>query len=119
MNNKGFTLIELLGCLVIVGIVFGLGFGMIRGTRSSTLTTIHEIDKNEIYNTAKVYAFENPVDWILDGDNIYTCVSVRDMVDSRYFKDNEVSNYINKFVKVIKNNETKVITDLIMLEECN
>ena len=119
MDNKGFTLIELIVCLVVVALVFGLGFGMIRGTRSSILTTIDKISESELINTAKTYILENNVNWVNDDDNIYTCVGVNDMVNSKYLNKEEVSDYNNQFVKVIKNNTTKVITNLIILEECN
>ena len=119
MNNKGFTLVELIACLVIVVLIFGFGFGMIRGTRSSILTTIDKINENELINAAKMYVIENNVNWINENDNVYSCVSIDSMVSNGYFKLEEVSDYNNQFVKVIKNNATGVITDLIILEECN
>lgn len=119
MNNKGFTLIELIVCLVLVALVFGFGFGMIRGTRSSILTTIDKISESELINAAKTYVLENNVNWFNEDDNIYTCVSVDDMINSKYLSKEETIDYNNQFVKVVKNNNTRVITDLIILEECN
>lgn len=119
MGNRGFTLIELIVCLVIVAIVFSLGFGLIRGTRAGALTTIDKINENELINAAKTYILENNVSWISEEDNLYVCISVNDMVDNKYFKREEVSNYSNQFVKIIKNKNTQVVTDLIIMKECN
>lgn len=119
MNNKGFTLVELLVWLLLVGIIFGLGFGLIRGTRSTALTDIDKIGENEIYNTAKIYVLENNVNWNIEDSNVYSCVGINDMISNGYFELEEVKKYQNQFVKVIKNNDTKVIIDLQILKECN
>ena len=119
MNNKGFTLVELLVCLVIIGIVAGVSFGLVRGTWSKPVDTLNEVSENEISNAAKNYVIENSVSWKLDGDNIYSCVSINDMINDGYFNSKELIDYQNMFVKVIKNNNTKVIIDTELLEECN
>ena len=61
LNKKGFTLVELLVCLVVIGIVCGIGFGLVRGTWSKPMDTIDKISQNEIYDAAKTYVLESNV----------------------------------------------------------
>ena len=119
MNNKGFTLIELLGCFVLVAIVFGVGIYFTSGTLSTTLTTIDMVSENEIREASKSYILENHVNWNLDDDLEYVCISISDLVESGYFKSEEVTDYIDNFTKVFRNGSTKVVSEVMIVKECN
>ena len=119
MNNKGFTLVELLGCFVLLTIVFGIGIYFTSGTLSTTLTTAQMVSENEIYNTSKTYILENGIQWNMDNDLEYACVCISDLVESGYFKTEEVSGYMNDFTKVFRNINTKVINEVKIVKECN
>ena len=117
MNNKGFGLIELLGCLVILGLIFGIGLYSARGTLSTTLTTLDQVSENEIYDTVEIYLMENGGRWINDSEE-YSCVSIDRLVDMGYFEREEVSSYIDKFVKVVRDSNTKVINSTKLVDVC-
>lgn len=117
MNNKGFGLIELLGCLVILGLIFGIGLYSARGTLSTSLTTLDQVSENEIYDMAEIYIMENSVTWI-NNDIEYTCIDIDRLVDMGYFKREEVSGYIDKFVKVVRDSNTKVINSTKLVDLC-
>lgn len=117
MNNKGFGLIELLGCLVILGLIFGIGLYSARGTLSTSLTTLDQVSENEIYDMAEIYIMENSVSWI-NNDIEYTCIDIDRLVDMGYFKWEEVSGYIDKFVKVVRDSSTKVINSTKLVDVC-
>ena len=116
MNNKGFGLIELLGCLVILGLIFGIGLYSARGTLSTSLT-LDQVSENEIYDMAEIYIMENNVSWI-NNDIEYTCIDIDRLVDMGYFKSDEVSGYIDKFVKVVRDSSTKVINSTKLVDVC-
>ena len=117
MNNKGFGLIELLGCLVILGLIFGIGLYSARGTLSTSLTTLDQVSENEIYDMAEIYIMENNVSWI-NNDIEYTCIDIDRLVDMGYFEREEVSSYIDKFVKVVRDSSTKVINSIKLVDVC-
>lgn len=117
MNNKGFGLIELLGSLVIFGLILGIGLYFMRGTFSTTLTTLNKVSENEIYDTAEIYLMENNVFWINNGME-YTCIDIDMLFEMGYFKNEEISDYKDKFVKVIRDGNTKVISDRILVDVC-
>ena len=118
MNRKGFSLIELLGCLAIMGIILCIGLYSAKGTLATTLSTLDDISDNEIYNAAKTYILENKITWIND-EIEHTCITISALVDSGYFKENEVIAYKDKSVKIIREPITKVITNTTIVEECN
>ena len=115
MNDKGFTLIELLGCLVLIGVILGIGLYSTRGTFSTTLTTLDQVSENEIYDTAEIYLLENGGKWINDE---YACVSISSLVDKGYFDYDEVSHHKDMFVRVVRDSITRVISDRELVDEC-
>ena len=117
MNNKGFSLIELLGCILLMGVVLCIGLYSTRGTLGRTFSVLTKVSENEIYDTSEMYILENDVKWN-DGDIEYTCLTVKDLVDKGYFDSMEVSEYIDKEIKVIRDNVTKVISSVNIVDVC-
>lgn len=118
MNKKGFSLIELLGYLAIFGIILCIGLYSAKGTLATTLSTLNDISVNEIYSAAKTYISENKITWVNDGIE-HTCITISALVDSGYFKENEVITYKDKLVEIIRDPIIKVITNTTIVEECN
>ena len=117
LNNKGFTLFELLGCLIILGIIFGIGLYSARGTLATADTMMNKISENEIYETVKLYIVEYPQSWY-DGYEEYACVSVDELVDYGYFDRNEVIDYFGKDIRIVRDNSTKVINKIEFVDVC-
>ena len=118
MNRKGFSVIELLGCLVILGVILCIGLYSARGTLATTLSTLTNVSVNEIYSATETYVLENKITWIND-DVEYTCITVSDLVDSGYFKENEVLTYKDDMIRVIRDSNTRVITSIKLESDCN
>ena len=60
---------------------------------------------------------ENSGRWI-NGSEEYSCVSIDQLVDMGYFKMDEVSSYKDKFVKVVRDSNTKVINSKKLVDIC-
>lgn len=117
MNNKGFSLVELLGCLMLLLTILCIGLYSARGTLARTFSVLDSIDENEIYNASEMYVLEYNVKWN-NGIEEYTCLTIRELVDKGYFNTDEVSSYIDKEVKVIRDSETKVVSDVKVVDVC-
>lgn len=117
MNSRGFTLIELLACLALLGVILGIGLFVTRDTLSTSLTTLTDVSERELYNTVEMYVLENKVTWI-SSTLEYTCVTVNNLVEKGYFKENEVSSYKDKTIKVVREKTTKTINDVRFVEVC-
>lgn len=113
MNNKGFTLMELLAVLVIIGVVFGITFYILRGTMATSLTQMDEAVNNQIYEAAKSYVIETNQQFNRSG---YACVSLQELIDYGYV--NNVDNP-QQIIKITRNLETKVIEEIKYVEKCN
>lgn len=117
MNRKGFTLIELLACFALLGVILGIGLLSARGTLATTLSTITDVSRNEIYNASKTYVLENGVNWTNDSEE-YTCITVRNLVEKGYFEEDEVRTYINDKIRLVRNQTTKVIDSVSLVDVC-
>ena len=117
MNRKGFTLIELLGCLVLLGVVLGIGLYVTKDTLSTALSSLTSVSTNQIYDAAKLYVTENKITWINSMEE-YTCLSVDNLVDAGYFESEEVSTYKDQEIKIVRDEETKVINSIKLIDVC-
>ena len=117
MNNKGFSLIELLGSLAVLGLILCIGLYSAKGTLSTTLSTLIDVSENEIYDATEMYILENSVTWINQVGE-YTCLNVTDLVDAGYFEENEVISYKDRKIKVIRDEHTKVVNSIKLVDVC-
>lgn len=117
MNNKGFSLIELLGSLVLLTIILGIGLFMAKDTLSTSILTIDKITEKEIIDTAKQYVLENNVKWKNDLEE-YTCIKISTLADYGYFNNNDIKDYNNMFVKIVRNKKNMVITNSTLVDIC-
>lgn len=118
MNRKGFTLFELLGCLVILAVILGIGLYSTRGTLATTLSTLTDVSRKEIYDAAKTYILENKITWTNDGEE-YTCLPVDNLVDAGYFEESEVTTYKNNIIRIVRDAKTRVVDEIELVSECN
>lgn len=117
MNRRGFTLFELLGSLVILAVILGIGLYSARGTLATTLSTLSDVSRNEIFSAAENYVLENKTTWTNDGEE-YTCLTVINLVDAGYFEWGEVATYQDEMIKIIREPKTKVINSIQFVTEC-
>lgn len=118
MNRKGFTLIEFLGCMALLGVILGIGLYMTRGTLSTALSTLTDVSVSQIYSATDTYIIENQTSWINEEEE-YTCIKVKQLVDAGYFDNDEVINYKNESVKVVRDAITKVTKSMTLVNACN
>ena len=118
MNNKGFTLIELLASLALLGLILCIGLYVTRGTLATSLSTLTEVSENEIYSAAKLYVLENKVTWNNFDNYEYTCLMMNDLVDKGYFYQDEVREYENDLIKVIRISSNKTIENIKLVDSC-
>ena len=118
MNRKGFTLVEMLGCLVLLALVLGIGLYSARGTLATSLSTLTSVSENEIYDASRIYILENSTTWININNDEYTCFMVNALVDKGYFEYNDVSEYRNDFIKIVREPGTKVIQSIKIVDSC-
>lgn len=102
-KKKGFTLIELLATIVIVSLVFIVGFTLIRNIFVSS----DEMDKTTekmILNAAEEYAieFRNSENWEeeVDGEKATFCITLESLINYGYFGSDQdlVDNYKDKYL---------------------
>ena len=117
MGRKGFTLIELIGCLALMGIILCIGITATKDSLAISLSSLTDVSESQIYNAAELYVLENKTKWINDGSE-YTCLTVINLVDAGYFDDGEVTTYKNKFIKMIRDPKTRVISSKEIVDEC-
>lgn len=113
MNNKGFTLMEMLATVMIIAIIFGVAFYLIRGTTATTLTQIEEVSDAQIFNCARAYVTEVNKPFNNEG---YTCVTLEELLDYGYLKN---INDSSRIIKITRNINTKVIEEIKYVNECN
>ena len=114
IGSKGFTLIELIATIAIIAIISTIAIisitSLINSTREKSLQTAY----SSLKETAATLSKELSDDyWDIDGNTYVSCVSVRDMKNEGYYKEDDFSNVdgINDstFVIVKKDMDSKVI----------
>ena len=100
MNKKGFTLVELLVVIMILGLIFGIAIPNIYDASNRTkIKTLSAKIKN-IEKSAILYAQDEIDDFsetCTINDNSFVCIeiSVQDLVNSKYFDSNNITNPVN------------------------
>ena len=116
-NNKGFTLIELLVTIAIITLVLGItGYSVIRIINSSKEKS-QAISISNVKSAARAYIEEYPVTWTEEENGYYTCISINQLVEKGYLKENQINNIedINYFT--IAKNGAQAITDIDVTNE--
>ena len=118
MKKNGFTLIELLGCLALLGVVLCIGLYVTRDTLSTSLSTLTDVSSNQIHDAATLYVREYKTNWINANGEEYACITMEQLVDSGYFDYDEVVNYYNDYIRLVREPKTRVIDSVQIVESC-
>ncbi len=120
IGSKGFTLIELIATIAIIAIISTIAIisvtSLINSTREKSLQTAY----SSLKETAVTLSKELPEDyWDIDKEKNYyvSCVSVKDMKNEGYYKEDDFNNDFSRkgkiadetFVIVKKDMDSKVI----------
>ena len=105
-NRKGFTLVELLGIIVVLGIVVSIGIYAVTTSIRKAKEKTYQVTLNTIKDEADKYLIENKEKLFfvsLDNGYEYQCVTVQNLIDSGYLKDNVTESFVADNVNVSKN----------------
>ena len=104
-NKRGFTLVELLATMLLISIVFGIGYTFISKIISNSREKTDYLAKSNVQRSADLYLKEYPsnISWISSDNNQTTCVSVVELVQNGYFKEEQVDKYLNSYVYFVRN----------------
>lgn len=123
MNRKGFTLVELLVSVVILGVVVGMSFPVIRKIRESNNDMQYEDYAESLINSAKLYVDSYGHDMFGNNPNGCKFVKFSEMYSLGIAKDIEMNNLScnsnNTFVKVKKVNNKYKFTAYLGCGEAN
>ena len=105
-SNHGFTLVELLAVIAILGIVVSItifvGINAVNKAKEKSYnTTINNIER-----MAGTYLEENGdrLFYISSNDNVneYQCITIENLIDGGYFKEDVLNSLVSKDHKVNK-----------------
>ena len=113
-KKEGFTLVELLATIVIISIVFGIGYIVVQNTIDKSKIASNDIAIENIKRTANAYVKEpdQDISWKIISQEKQiseTCIEVQELVDSGYLKKEQVEKWINDSVYIYK--DTKNIEE--------
>lgn len=126
LDRKGFTLVELLATIVILSLVVSLTVFIAIRVINNTRDKSYEVTINNIINDVDSYLLENS-DRLpyIEADGIeYQCVTIKNLIDAGYFKNDIYESEYAKDKNVSANNyvyierdSSKTITKKIFLSE--
>lgn len=112
-TKKGFTLVELLAVIVVITLISGVGIITYLKTINNSKSKATLLAINNIKEAAYLYSKEgtDEIEWVnsygKDGKESgkYACVSVQQLINKGYFKDNffDKEIYKNSKIKISKN----------------
>ena len=93
MKKNGFTLVELLAVIVILSILFSIGFYSYTAYVSSAREKTKKIEIAQIINSGAAYHKEMQQNknylYYVDKNNVkYSCISIKSLIDMGYYKGN-------------------------------
>lgn len=89
-NQKGFTLIELLAAMVVLGIIMGISFPILRALREKNDNKKYELYGQTLVNASKLYVDTYKKD-LFAGNETTATIMFKDLYDKNYIKDINVS----------------------------
>ena len=116
LNRKGFTLIELLSIIIILGLVSGITITIVLTTMANAKEKSKKLTRDNIAGQAEEYIYEGFSDsnWISEDGEEYKCITVQDLIDAGYFKQDIIDNNedinANTMIRITRNSLSKVIT---------
>ena len=115
-KRKGFTLIELLAIIFIIGIIVGIGSFFITNIIQNSKNRTQELTLANIKKTASIYVQENPneITWVYSTDGIYSCVSIKNLINKGFLKEAVTENSDltdDTYIIVTKNDSNTIISE--------
>lgn len=110
-TKKGFTLVELLAVIVVIILISGVGIITYLKTINNSKSKATLLAINNIKEAAYLYSKEgtDEIEWVNSYDKKgkesgkYACVSVQQLINKGYFKDNFFDKEIYKGSEITKN----------------
>ena len=110
-TKKGFTLVELLAVIVVITLISGVGIITYLKTINNSKSKATLLAINNVKEAAYLYSKEgtDEIEWVNSYDKYgkesgkYACVSVQQLINKGYFKDNFLDKEIYKNSKIDKN----------------
>ena len=110
-TKKGFTLVELLAVIVVITLISGVGIITYLKTINNSKSKATLLAINNIKEAAYLYSKEgtDEIEWVNSYDKEgkesgkYACVSVQQLINKGYFKDNFFDKEIYKGSEITKN----------------
>ena len=105
-NKKGFTLVELLAVIVILGVIASIGIFAINNTIKKSKEKSYQVTIKNVEAQASNYLMENSGKLFFistDDGKEYQCVTIQDLIDFGYLKDNVTESFIADKTNVNKN----------------
>ena len=115
-TKKGFTLVELLAVIVVITLISGVGIITYLKTINNSKSKATLLAINNIKEAAYLYSKEgtDEIEWVNsynqngDKNGKYACVSVQQLINKGYFKDNFLDKEIYKNSNIDKKKFIKV-----------
>ena len=115
-TKKGFTLVELLTVIVVITLISGIGIITYLKTINNSKSKATLLAINNIKEAAYLYSKEgtDEIEWVNSYDQYgkesgkYACVSVQQLINKGYFKDNFLDKEIYKNSNIDKKTFIKV-----------
>lgn len=124
MNKKGFTLVELLAVIIILGLLVGISFPIVRKSINKYKTQLCESQMDEIMNAAKLWGSDNMEalpDGKENGDNEIDTTSDISTLKSTSYETLKIHlNYLTEknYINQMKNQKTDApMGDIIIVVE--
>ena len=127
-NRKGFTLVELLATIVVLSIVVSLTIYTALNIIGKAKEKGYKVTISNIESNASNYLLENKdkLNFISSSENTgteYQCITVKNLIDYGYLKDNITKSKVNeidtveldRYIYVERNSTTKAITKVVYL----
>ena len=116
-KDQGFTLIELLATIVILALVVGITVYSAITYIGSSKEKTYSVTINSLESNAGDYLTENSgrLFYVTDDDNSsveYQCLTVKNLIDYGYFKNDILDSYIEKDRKVSENDYIYIERDI-------
>lgn len=110
-TKKGFTLVELLAVIVVIILISGVGIITYLKTINNSKSKATLLAINNVKEAAYLYSKEgtDEIEWVNSYDKYgkesgkYACVSVQQLINKGYFKDNFFDKEIYKGSEITKN----------------